>query len=115
MYGAGHVPSAPRIPVCGICRLPLPDGGLTITMTSRSGFPREVGLYCSGWCRTASETLMAIEHSAQRHAKTGAPHLARLREELARDLRATWFRRGGPDPVVVAEAVELADRRLAER
>lgn len=83
-------------------------------MRSKSGFPREVGLYCSEWCRTASETLMAIEHSALRHAKTGSPHLARLREELASNLRATWLLRGGPDPAVVAEAVELADRRLAD-
>jgi hypothetical protein len=94
---------------CGVCRRELADEGLHLETAEHM-----LGSFCSPACLAAVEALKALHHWAGDLDRRGRVEEADAREALADELLVLWRRQAGPDPKLVAEAVELARARGRE-
>jgi hypothetical protein len=72
---------------------------------------RSLGSFCSSSCLAGVETLAALKRWAGELDARGRTAEAKAREALSDQLLLLWRRHAGPDPRVVAKAVEIARRR----
>jgi hypothetical protein len=115
-FGSGPAPAAAKSgsyrraaagPVrCGVCTGDIAGDGLHLETAEHS-----IGSFCSPGCLAAVEALVALRHWATDLDRRGRADEAEAREALADDLLVAWRRRAGPDPKVVAQAVEVARAR----
>jgi hypothetical protein len=91
---------------CGICTRKLSEEGLHLETAGRT-----LGSFCSQGCLAAARVLAALERWAAELDGRGRRDEAQTREALADQLLFLWRRRVGPDPKIVARAVQLARER----
>jgi hypothetical protein len=88
---------------CGVCTRELAEEGLHLETAEHM-----LGSFCSPACLAAVEALVALHHWAGDLDRRGRIDEAEAREALADELLVLWRRRAGPDPKLVAQAVEVA-------
>jgi len=105
-YGGGRGRSDGRAVRCGVCTREVADESLHLQTAEHM-----LGSFCSPRCLAAVEALMALHHWSGDLDRRGKVQEAEAREALADQLLLVWRRHAGPEPKLVAEAVELARAR----
>jgi hypothetical protein len=93
---------------CGVCTREVAGEGLHLQTAGRT-----LGSFCSQPCLAAAVALATLQRWAAELDGRGRGDEAQAREALGDQLLLLWRRRVGPDPKIVAGAVQLARERDA--